>query len=53
MAKKKKYGSTGKPSDKISSSKAKKMLRDNSAHGKPLTKKQKGMLGAAAGRKKK
>jgi hypothetical protein len=38
------------PSDKISSAKAKEMLRDGTAHGHPLTKKQKGMLGTAAGR---
>jgi hypothetical protein len=38
------------PSDKISSDKAKEMLRDGEAHGHALSDAQKGMLGAAAGR---
>lgn len=33
--------------------KARKMLREGEAHGKKLTKKQKGFLGAIAGRDKK
>lgn len=33
----------------ISKEKAKKMLKDGTAHGKPLTEKQKGMLGAIIG----
>lgn len=43
-----------KPSEKadISPAKAKQMLKENSAHGKPLTEKQKGMLGAIAGKSK-
>jgi hypothetical protein len=32
-----------------SKAKAGKMLRDNSAHGKPLTEKQKGLFGLIAG----
>ena len=38
------------PSEGVSSGKAKQILRDNSAQGHPLTEKQKGMFGAAAGR---
>jgi hypothetical protein len=38
------------PSDDISSAKAKKILEDGEVHDKPLSDKQKGMLGAAAGR---
>lgn len=49
MAKSKK---TMEPIPKIKPAKAKEMLRDGTAHGKPLTKAQKGMLGAAAGRGK-
>lgn len=41
------------PSDNFTPKKAKQMLKDDSAHGKPLTPAQKGMLGAAAGRDKK
>lgn len=43
-----------KPSEKadISPAKAKKMLKDGTAHGKPLTPDQKGMLGAIAGKSK-
>ncbi len=40
----------GQPSSEISKEKAKKMLKEGEANGKPLSKKQKGMLGAAAGR---
>ena len=40
------------PSSNISSEKAKQMLKEGEAHGKPLTEKQKGMLGAAAEREK-
>lgn len=43
---------SGQPSAKISPQKAKKMLKEGMAHGKPLTQKQKGMLGAAAGKEK-
>jgi hypothetical protein len=39
-------GRGGKP---MSSEKAKTMLRDNSAQGHPLTKKQKGLFGLIAG----
>lgn len=38
------------PSDRISSEKAKQILKDDSAKGHPLTEKQKGLFGAAAGR---
>lgn len=38
------------PSDDISPEKAKKILKDDSAQGHPLTEKQKGMFGAAAGK---
>jgi hypothetical protein len=38
------------PSDDVSSGKAKKILEDDAANGQPLTDKQKGMFGAAAGR---
>lgn len=41
------------PSRKISPGKAKKILKEGKARGKPLTKKQKGLFGAAAGRGKK
>lgn len=46
------HSSNEQPSDKIdmSSEKAKKILSDNSANGHPLTKKQKGLFGAIAGR---
>ncbi len=42
-----------KPSDKsgISPAKALKMLKDGTAQGKPLSKKQKGMLGAISDKK--
>ena len=36
----------------MSVDKAKKMLHDNSAHGKPLTEKQKGLFGVIASGKK-
>lgn len=39
-------------SSKISPAKAKTILKEGSAKGKPLTKKQKGLFGAAAGRAK-
>jgi hypothetical protein len=44
-----------KPSSKIKMSpeKAKKILKDNSVHGHPLTKKQKGLFGSIAGKSKK
>lgn len=42
-----------KPSSKVSSSKAKEILRHGEVKGHPLSKKQKGMFGAAAGRSKK
>jgi hypothetical protein len=38
------------PSENISPEKAKQMLKDGTAHGHPLTDKQKKMLGAAVGR---
>jgi hypothetical protein len=38
---------------KLTAAKAKKMLKDGTAQGKPLTKKQKGFFGAVAGKKKK
>lgn len=38
-------GKTSEKSD-ISPEKAKKMLKEGTAHGKPITKKQQGMLGA-------
>lgn len=41
------------PSDKVDPEKAKKILEDDSAQGHPLTEKQKGMFGAAAGRAEK
>lgn len=41
------------PSRKFSPQKARKMLREGTAHGRPLTRKQRGMLGAAAGRRRK
>lgn len=41
------------PSDDISPEKARQMLKDGTAHGHKLTEKQRGMLGAAAGRDKK
>lgn len=37
----------------VSKEKAKEILRDNSAHGKKLTKKQRGFFGARAGASKK
>ena len=37
---------------KLSAAKAKKMLRDDSAHGKPLNKAQKGLFGVVASGKK-
>lgn len=43
----------GKPSAKISSSKAKTIFKEGKAQGKSLTKKQKGLSGAVAGRAKK
>ncbi len=43
----------GQPSDRINPAKAKEILRDGTAHGHPLSPKQKGMLGAAAGRSNK
>jgi hypothetical protein len=50
-----KYRIKSKPSSKIKMSpeKAEKILRDGSVHGHPLTKKQKGLFGSIAGRKKK
>jgi hypothetical protein len=42
-----------KPSTKISPAKAKKILEDGTVHGKPLTKKQRKMFGAAAGKGRK
>jgi len=42
-----------KPSSRISSTKAKEILRDGTVHGHPLSKKQRGLFGAAAGRAKK
>lgn len=41
------------PSENISPEKAKKILKDKEVKGHPLTEKQKGMFGAAAGRAKK
>lgn len=41
-----------KPSDDISPDKAKQILEDGEAHGKPLTDAQKGMFGAAAGKQR-
>lgn len=38
------------PSDRINPEKAKQILKDDSAQGHPLTEKQKGMFGAAAGK---
>lgn len=43
----------GQPSDEISPEKAREMLADGTAHGRPLTEAQKGMLGTAAGRDEK
>jgi len=40
----------GLPSSRIKSAKAKAILRDGEVHGKPLTKAQRGMFGAAAGK---
>lgn len=37
---------------KLTKAKAKKMLKDDKAHGKKLTKKQKGLFGLIAGGKK-
>lgn len=44
--------SNEQPSDKIdmSSDKAKKILKDNSVHGHPLSPKQKGLFGVIAGK---
>lgn len=42
----------GKPSVDISAQKAKKILKEGSVKGKPLTDKQKKMFGAAAYKKK-
>lgn len=39
------------PSDDISPEKARQILKDGEANGKPLTEKQRGMFGAAAGKK--
>ena len=41
------------PSSKVSSAKAREILSHGTVGGKPLTRKQKGMFGAAAGRSKK
>jgi hypothetical protein len=43
-----------RPSDRsdVSPTKARKILRDGTVHGKTLTSKQKGMFGAIAGKKK-
>ena len=49
----KKYASGQQPSDRISPAKAREMLHDGTAHGHPLTPKQKRMLGAAVGKEKK
>lgn len=49
MAKKQPSERKGAPSP----AKAREMLRDGTAHGKPLTTAQKGMLGAIAGKSKK
>ncbi len=46
-------GAKAEPSDKISPEKARQILKDNSAQGHPLTAKQRGMFGAAAGRDQK
>ena len=40
-----------RPSSKVSKAKAKKILKHGRVRGKPLTRAQKGMFGAAAGRK--
>jgi hypothetical protein len=49
----KKTKSKTQPSAGISPTKARKILKDGEIGGKPLTKKQRGLFGAAAGRKKK
>jgi hypothetical protein len=41
-----------RPSSRISPRKAAKILHDGSVRGHPLTKKQRGMFGAAAGRRR-
>jgi len=41
-----------RPSRRISSAKARKILREGSVRGHKLTKKQRGMFGAAAGRRR-
>lgn len=48
----KKKGLPGKTAD-ISPTKAKQMLKEGTAKGKPLSEKQKGMFGAIAGQTKK
>jgi hypothetical protein len=40
----------GLPSSHVKVAKAKEILRHGEVHGKPLTKKQRGMFGAAAGK---
>ena len=45
-------GSHRRPSSKINPTKARKILRDGKVRGKPLSKPQRGLFGAAAGRKK-
>lgn len=45
-------GTKAQPSDDITPEKARQILKDGEVHGHPLTEKQRGMFGAAAGKEK-
>ena len=47
------YKRKSQPSSNVSPEKAREILKDGSVHGHPLTEKQRGMFGAAAGRDRK